>query len=344
MRNLLKQYIRDLMDDRRDDALSQLAKFFLLILSCIYGFLVKCHHFFYRVNLLKNYKPPVTVISIGNITLGGTGKTPFVIMLARRLARKNKTAVLIRGYGEDEWKMLEERLGQYGIKVFVGRDRIKSANEALRCGIDTLVLDDGFQHRRLGRDLDIVLLDSTNPFGNRFLFPRGILREPLRGLKRADIIVLTKVDKPSPCAEGQGKSKDNSPIMTEEKIERIAPGKAVIKAVHRPERLDDIRKGERFPPAFLNNKTVCLLSAISDPSYFKHTVEQTGARVGLEFTFSDHYLYKEKILKFKPKGKYKYEYFYEQPIVKSEPKEKIADIVLVACNEKSQEFVREVIK
>ncbi len=289
----LKQYIHDLMHDRTNGLLSQVVKPCLLILSYAYGFLVKAHYFFYKVNLLKSYKSQIAVISIGNITLGGTGKTPFTIMLAERLTQKNKkkTAVLIRGYGEDEWRMLEDKLGKHGIKVFVGRDRVKYAKQALQYGACSLILDDGFQHRRLRRDLDIVLLDSTNPFGNRRLFPRGILREPLDSLRRADIIVLTKVDKPSPCAQGLGKAKENIPAIADE-IKKIAPGKTIVFAIHKPKDLFDIRTGGEKELAFISGKKVCILSAICDASYFKHTVEMSRIRIGLEFVFPDHYPYR----------------------------------------------------
>ncbi len=283
----LKQYIHDLMHDRTNDLLSQVVKPCLLILSYAYGFLLKAHYFFYKVNLLKSYKPQIAIISVGNITLGGTGKTPFTIMLAERLTQKNKkkTAVLIRGYGEDEWRMLEERLGKYGIKVFVGRDRVKYAKQALQYGVDSLILDDGFQHRRLGRDLDIVLLDSTNPFGNRRLFPRGILREPLDSLRRADIVVLTKVDK----------AKENTPAIADE-IKKIAPGKTIIEAVHKPKHLFDISTGGERELAFIADKKGCILSAICDASYFKHTVEMSRVHIGLEFAFPDHYPYRMRDL------------------------------------------------
>ncbi|UCD55396.1 MAG: tetraacyldisaccharide 4'-kinase [Candidatus Omnitrophota bacterium] len=266
--------------------IDQFIKSCLLILSYAYGFLVKAHYFFYKVNLLKSYKPQIAIISIGNITLGGTGKTPFTIMLAKRLTQKNrkKTAVLIRGYGEDEWRLLEDRLGKHGIKVFVGRDRVKYARRALQYGIDSLVLDDGFQHRRLKRDLDIVLLDSTNPFGNRHLFPRGILREPFDSLRRADIVVLTKVDKTK-----------NIPAIADE-IKKIAPGKTIIKAVHKPKALFDIKTGSEKELAFIAGKKVCILSAICDASYFKHTVEMSRARIGLEFVFPDHHPYRARDL------------------------------------------------
>jgi len=277
----LREYIQDLMNDRKSDPLSQGIKLCLLVFSYIYTILIACHHFFYKINLLKSYKAPIAVLSVGNITLGGTGKTPFTIMLAERLASKNKKpAILIRGYGEDEWIMTQNRLEKMGIKVFVGRDRVKFAQEALGQGADTVILDDGFQHRRLKRDLDIVLIDSTNPFGNGFLFPRGILREPPGSLKRADIIVLTKTDKG--CS---------GILATEEKIKKIAPDKNIVKAEHKPQNLCDMKTGSPTEISYINGKTVCVVSAICDSSYFKHTVQGTGAKVGLEFVFSDHYAY-----------------------------------------------------
>ena len=277
----LREYIQDLMNDRKSDLLSQGIKLCLLVFSYIYTILIAGHHFFYKVNLLKSYKAPVATLSIGNITLGGTGKTPFTIMLAERLANKNKKpAILIRGYGEDEWIMTQDRLEKTGVKVFVGRDRVKFAGEALQEGADTVILDDGFQHRRLKRDLDIVLIDSTNPFGNGFLFPRGILRESPGSLKRADIIVLTKTDK--------GRAGVSA---LEEKIRKIAPGKNIIKARHEPRNLCDMKTGNPTEISSINGKTVCIVSAICDPSYFKYTARETGATVGLEFIFSDHYAY-----------------------------------------------------
>ena len=283
---LVKQYINDIMNDKRRGVLSLMVKPLLLFVSCIYGFLVRGSYFFYKVNLLKSYKVPVTVLSVGNITLGGTGKTPFAIMLSRRLAQKRgKTAVLIRGYGEDEWKMLEEKLTGSGIKVFVGRNRVKSAEEALQEGVENIILDDGFQHRRLRRDLDIVLLDAASPFGNRHFFPRGILREPLAGLRRAGVIVLTKVDRAGDKAR-----------KTEEEIKRIAPGKAILKAVHRPKHLCDVWKGGIEALSLVNGRKVCALSAICDASYFRHTLERTGACVELEFVFPDHHPYKRRDL------------------------------------------------
>ena len=279
----LREYVQDLMNDRRSDGSSQCAKLCLLASSRVYGILIALHHFFYKVNLLKSYKVPIAVLSVGNITLGGTGKTPFTIMLAERLASKNKKpAILIRGYGEDEWIMTQERLEKTGVKVFVGRDRIKFAKEALLGGAGTIILDDGFQHRRLKRDLDIVLIDSTNPFGNGSLFPRGILREPLGNLKRADVIVLTKADK---GRAGVSALKD--------KIRKIVPGKSIMEAIHKPRNLCDIKMGNPAGISSLSGKAVCIVSAICDPFYFRHTIEEIGSKVALEFIFPDHYPYKK---------------------------------------------------
>ncbi|MFC1576080.1 tetraacyldisaccharide 4'-kinase [Candidatus Omnitrophota bacterium] len=270
------------MKDEKQDLVSQIVKAVLLVISCFYGIIVKAHHFFYKVNLLKSYKPDIFVISVGNITLGGTGKTPFSIMLAKKMAKKGKLpAVLIRGYGEDEWKVLEESLKGDGVNVLVGRDRIEKAREAERLGRQSIILDDGFQHIRLRRDLDIALIDATDPFGNRHLFPRGILRENISALKRADAIVLTKLDK-----VGSGAS------VLREEVKRIAPGKTIVEAMHAPRRLVGL-DGSMKDKSYIDAKKVCVLSAICDPTYFRHSVEKTGALVGLEFIFPDHYSYRK---------------------------------------------------
>lgn len=277
-----KLYIQSLMRDEREDLPSRAMGAILSVISYAYGVLAGCHNFFYRVNLLKSHKPEIAVLSVGNITLGGTGKTPFVIMLSRLLAEKGKkVAVLIRGYGEDEWKMLEEKLTKFGVKVFVGRDRVSSAKKAFKEGFDAIILDDGFQHRRLKRDLDIVLIDSADPFGNRRLFPRGILRELPSSLARADFIILTKTDH------------DKADMgAVEERIKKIAPGKAYGKARHVPKELVEIEKGSLKNLALVSGKRVCIFSAICDPSYFRRTVLATNAQVESEFIFPDHYSYK----------------------------------------------------
>ncbi|MFH1594351.1 MAG: tetraacyldisaccharide 4'-kinase [Candidatus Omnitrophota bacterium] len=276
-----KQYITDLMRDRKNDPISKVIKYLLLLVSHCYNLIVKANLFLYSSKMLKTYKADAGVVSIGNITLGGTGKTPFVIMLSKLLAEnKRRPAVLIRGYGEDEWKLLEERLGRLGTKIFVGRDRIRNAKEARKQGADTLIMDDGFQHIRLERDLNIALIDTTDPFGNRHLFPRGILREPIANLKRADLIALTKVDNA------------RSLNTIEEEIRRIVPDKPVIKTSHRVREIIDLEDRSVKKSDFIKGRKVCILSAICDPSYFKYTVERLGALVGHEGIFPDHFVYR----------------------------------------------------
>ncbi|MBN1353500.1 MAG: tetraacyldisaccharide 4'-kinase [Candidatus Omnitrophica bacterium] len=282
-----KQYMYDLMRDKSSGLTSRCIKYLLLPLSYIYGLLITCHNFLYGRGLMQGYKASVPVISVGNITLGGTGKTPFVVMLAELLTTKSKKpAVLIRGYGEDEWVMLQDKLKKCDIEVFVGRDRVKSSIEAGNRGASGIILDDGFQHRRLARNLDIVLLDSTNPFGNMALFPRGILREPASSLRRAHVIVLTKADK----------GKKSLPAL-EREIAKIAPGKIIAKAIHKPFALLDPETGEVKGLSAMSKKTVCLVSAVCDGSYFRYTMENIGAMVGLEFIFPDHHDYRKRELK-----------------------------------------------
>ena len=266
MKNSFRQYIQRLINDKNVGAFSSVMKTLLLIASYVYGILARCHDLSYKVNLLRSYKPKASVISIGNITLGGTGKTPFVIMLAELIAKGNKkVAILIRGYGEDEWKLLEDRLKKCNIKVLVGRDRIKTSKLAEKDDVDTIILDDGFQHRRLKRDIDIVLIDTTNPFGNGYLFPRGILREPLTSLKRASVLVFTKADK--------GKENISS---IERRLKSFKVDKKVIKAIHKVSGIYKLKDGKKENLDILKNKKVNLLSAICDASYFKYVVEKNS--------------------------------------------------------------------
>jgi tetraacyldisaccharide 4'-kinase len=278
---MMRQYVLAIMNGRRKDPVSLVVAFLLYLVSRAYGMAVRCRHFFYRVGFLKRHTVPVPVISVGNITLGGTGKTPFTITLARRLGREKKVAVLVRGYGEDEWKMLGEKCAPFGVKVFVGRDRVVQARRALDDGAELLILDDGFQHVRLRRDLDIVLLNAADPFGNGHLFPRGTLREGVESLKDADIICLTKIDRHA-----------DLPAL-ENRVRAVAPAKPLIKATHTPKCLRDVVTGREEALAVLARKRVTILSAICDPAYFGHTVERTGAHIAGRYVFGDHYLYRQ---------------------------------------------------
>jgi len=283
----IKEYIHGIMTDKEKGAFAAALKGILFIFSIFYGILIRLHNVLYLCGVLRSYKSSIPTVSVGNITLGGTGKTPFVIMLARRFAEKGaKTGVLIRGYGEDEWKLLNDRLSIYGIKIIIGRDRVKKSMEAEKEGMKAIILDDGFQHLRLKRDLDIVLINATDPLGNEKLFPRGILREPLSAMSRADILVITKSD---------GLAGDADRLK--EDIKTMTCCKNILTAVHRPINLIGLSDGKHLPVSYVSGKKVCLVSAICDPSYFKHTLKQIGAYPDLEFVFPDHHRYRSKEIK-----------------------------------------------
>lgn len=279
----MRDFIHSLMTDRRNGVVFFPIKAILGLLSLAYWIGLLTRSLLYKARVFKTENVPVKVVSVGNITLGGTGKTPFVILLARILSddiRKN-TAVLIRGYGWDEQAMLKEKLPD--IPILVGEDRAKSSHKAIRLyGSEVVILDDGFQHWELERDLDIVLVDSRNPFGNRRLFPRGILREGMNSLARAGIIVFTKVNK---------KIFDIGIIKDE--IKRINPGAAFVEVIHSPQGVYDINNRKNLDLSFLKGRRVFLLSSIGDPGYFEETVKDLGADIAEHTIFCDHHNYTE---------------------------------------------------
>ncbi|OGW80387.1 MAG: tetraacyldisaccharide 4'-kinase [Omnitrophica bacterium RIFCSPHIGHO2_02_FULL_51_18] len=226
------------------------------------------------------------VISIGNITWGGTGKTPLAVMLSRELAAGGKkVAILTRGYGDDEVKELKKKLPQ--VPVVVGRDRVKTAKEAIeKYGAQVLILDDGFQHIRLHRDLDVVNINSTLPFGPGGLIPVGTLREPIEHLSRGHIFVLTKSDIGSKNVH-----------WIRQRLQAIKPNAVIFEARHRPTRLFDARHNQTLELQEIRGKKVAVISGIGDPYSFEKTVENLGAEIVLAARFDDHHRYTESELK-----------------------------------------------
>lgn len=238
------------------------------------------------------------VVSIGNLTVGGTGKTPAVIERAEReVAAGRKVAVLTRGYGSrqtvapvvfadgdenvraedvgDEPYLIARRVP--GVIVVKASERSTGAVIAVReHGCDLLILDDGFQYIHLVRNEDILLVDASNPFGNGSLMPRGILREPLRAMKRATQIVLTH------CNHA------NDLDRTLETIALHAPGVPVRKTIHRPLHLVRVHDRQKFELSELNGVKVKLVCAIGNPESFARTVESLGAVIAEKRFFRDH--------------------------------------------------------
>ncbi|MBU1656586.1 MAG: tetraacyldisaccharide 4'-kinase [Candidatus Omnitrophica bacterium] len=268
-----------IMREERRGVLSVIIRFFLTVVASVYYLAIKVVDRAYSYGVRKVYKFPVPVISVGNITLGGTGKTPFTVFIVDHLiAIGRKPAVLTRGYGDDEHNMLKDAVP--GLMVFPGQDRVRNVRKAVEQGADVLVLDDGFQHRRIERDLDILLLDCPYPSGKYRLFPRGTLREPVSSIRRADIVVLTKVDRIN---------RDEKEEIVR-KINDLASGVPVVTVKHEPVLLTDVT-GAAYPLDDIKGKKVYLVSGIADPGYFAYTVKKTEAVITGELIFTDHHRY-----------------------------------------------------
>jgi tetraacyldisaccharide 4'-kinase len=279
----------------------------LTLLSLPYGWAVGARSLFYSVRLLKTKMLPCPVISVGNITVGGTGKTPLVIALARGLmARGISVAILSRGYkgtqasgpvvgdGKSIFLSPEESgdepflMAQMckGVPVLVGKNRFVNGRIALqRFGMKGLLLDDGYQHLRLHRDLDILLIDSHIGFGDHHLLPRGILREPLSHLCRAHLFILTKVDD----------LETSRPL--EKKIHEIHPGAQVFHSHYQPMSLVD-SKGEQEELNSLTGKKILALSGIANPDSFSSLLRKCEMEIASEAIFPDHHFYLPKDLSF----------------------------------------------
>ena len=261
--------------------------YIFLPLSFLYFLIISVRNIFYRLRIFREYALGAKVISVGNITWGGTGKTPTVLFILRRLLdRSLKPAILIRGYGNDESELVTRFAGSS--PVLIGKDRVRNGREAIaRYSADTLLLDDGFQYRRLKRDLDIVCIDSTDPFGNGCMIPGGSMRESLGALKRADIFFITKADL---VTEGRHLQD------LEEKLKRINPHALIVKSIYKPEYFYKLLGKEKVDIGQLKQKDVVLASAIGNPHAFERTVLKVGLNIAKHFIFRDHYWYKEKDL------------------------------------------------
>ncbi|MBN1872483.1 MAG: tetraacyldisaccharide 4'-kinase [Candidatus Omnitrophica bacterium] len=278
----VKSYIVSIMKDERKTADARVAGVFLSIVSYAYFALLQLMYFLRKIKILPRHKVRPKVISVGNITLGGTGKTPFTIFLARHVQfMGRKVTVLHRGYGNDESVLLKEKLA--GIPVIIGRDRVKNALQAYdEFKSDCVVLDDGFQHHRICRDLDILLIDSTNPFGNMKIFPRGILREPLARLRDAHVAILTKSDMGGGNIEA-----------IEKEIHRYNKDLDIAQSYYEPVDLQRLFSKETIPLSYLKDRRLSLVSGIANPDYFSWIVERLGATVVDKFCYEDHYGFEE---------------------------------------------------
>ena len=279
----------------------------LTILSFIYGLGVRLRLVAYRIGALKTRSLSACILSIGNITVGGTGKTPFVAMLAEWADRRgSKAAILSRGYkgkrisdtivvsdgtevlasvGEvgDEPVLLARKLSS--VPVLVSKKRHAAGDLAVRrFGSEILLLDDGYQHLSLRRDLNILLIDARRRFGNGFLLPRGPLREPLEEIRRSDLIVITKC-----TTDCTGDSLDGF-------LQSNFPGKPVYRSRHLPDQIVFPALGETYSPDFIASKKLVVFTGLAHPGDFLQMVESLGAQVVHFEAFPDHHLLAEREL------------------------------------------------
>lgn len=318
-----------ILEERRGKA-ADLVRLALFLLSKVFLLIVKLRRFLYNVRLLRDSTLGVQVIAIGNITVGGTGKTPVVEKFARELQNQGRTvAILSRGYRSkpppltkrlidrllfrsdttpprvvsdgksllldsetagDEPYMLASNLKD--VIVLVDKDRVKSGRYAIeKFGCDTLLLDDGFQYWKLaGRRRDIVLIDCQAPFGNEYLLPRGTLREPGSHLARASTIFITK--------------SDGNTARLRARIARHNSTAGIIECIHQPLYFEDVFTGERHDLDLLKGRKVAALSGIAQPESFENSLLKLGADLVYSKRFADHHRFtQQEILNAVNRGK-----------------------------------------
>ena len=281
----LHESFHALIRGQRSGAWPALQRLGLRALSLPYGAGARLRNWAFDRGWRRSATAAIPVVSVGNLTAGGTGKTPCVEMIARFCRDLDRrVAILSRGYGaaagmNDEALVLEQSLPD--VPHLQGADRAllaRIAAEELESEI--LILDDGFQHRRLGRDLDLVLIDATNPWGHGYLLPRGLLREPIGGLKRAHVVMLTRCDLVP--AEALA--------AIRQRVQAVAPRVAMVETIHEPAAWRNAAGLEQAVES-LRGRPVAAFCGIGNPDGFRRTLERLGVNVAAWRTFADHHPY-----------------------------------------------------
>lgn len=281
---------RDIVSSQPSNPLSRVLALPLSILSIPYGAVMRVRNALYDCGAFKAHAVNAPVISVGNLTAGGTGKTPLVAYLAEEAMRRGlRPAVVARGYkgelrdGEwinDEGLLLREMIP--GLIVVQNPDRVAAASKAIgESGAGFIILDDAFQHRRIRRDRDIVTLDAREPFGNGRMLPAGLLREPVGGLRRVNAIVLTR------CDEADEADLDG----LEARLGDLSGGAPVFRTMHAPVRIRIPGRDDDLPLEWVGGKKVLVFSGIAVPGSFDRTVASLGGRIVEARSFPDHHRY-----------------------------------------------------
>lgn len=280
----LRSFYLEIVTGRRRGIGALLIGSFLGILSFLFHGILLLRKILYGFRVFRSVDLNVPVISVGNITWGGAGKTPLVMLIARYVAEKGrKPVILLRGYAgrahlSDEAEIFKLELPQ--IPVLAGSDRLGLARDFLKDHkVDVFLLDDGFQHWRIKRDLEVLAIDATDPWGNGRLLPRGSLREPLSCLRRADLFVLTRTDL----------AKDSLPGLKHH-IKQIKDA-PVIHSRHNPKSLETLDRKKSLDLSYLKGRRVDAFCGIGNPLSFEATLRNLGAQVVRCFDFPDHHWY-----------------------------------------------------
>ncbi|OQA57838.1 MAG: Tetraacyldisaccharide 4'-kinase [Candidatus Omnitrophica bacterium ADurb.Bin277] len=279
----LKNYFRLVAEGKCHDVRAKLCVPLLAIASFFYGVGVRIFRWSYDKKLLKQTRLPFPVISVGNLTWGGTGKTPLVEFLARKISAIRRTPlILTRGYNHDEVE--EFRHHMPAVIVGVGRDRVKTALKIRKeKRIDIAILDDGLQHVAVERDVEIIVVNSLNPFGNGQLLPRGILREPMPVLGRATVVVLTHVNLVT--------SEQLKQLRTQ--IQVLAPRSQLVEAYMEPLFLYRAKNRARLSIEKMQNRKTATFAAVGTPRSFQLVLQRSGIKTVRNFEFLDHHEYTE---------------------------------------------------
>jgi len=316
----LERFFLAVIHDERRGRVYNVLRWVLKRLSHVYGIAVALRHFLYEKGIFRHHTLGCQVISIGNLTVGGTGKTPVVEVFARSLQREGrKVAVLSRGYKKVEhsfWKRILDKISLRErrrsprvvsngrelllnsamsgdepymlasnlpeVTVLVDKDRVKSGRYAVdKFKCDTLILDDGFQYRALKHRVEVVLVDSTSPFSNGYVLPRGLLRESISNIKRADFIFLTK-----------STGKEAKELKAQ--LSSLNPRAEVSECAHKAKYLQNVYTGEQVDLSFLHGRSVTTVSGIAVPEGFEKEIRRQGSVVVYIKRFADHHRYTQQ--------------------------------------------------
>ena len=278
---------RQLANGSLEGPLPATARGALAALAAPYALATAARNWLYDRRILPVQAAPVPVISVGNLTLGGTGKTPLVAWICRQLIASGlRPAVVSRGYaarkGDTSDEAAELAILLPGVPHVADRDRVSGAATAARLGVHVVVLDDGFQHRRLHRNLDVVAIDASDPFGCGHLFPRGLLRERVCGLARADAVVLTRATGVDPDRRAA--------IRNEVNCARGGRPVVWLETEHRPTATRTATGGAAALDS-LCNRRVAAFCGIGNPAAFRRTLVEAGVELAGFRSFADHHAY-----------------------------------------------------